>query len=93
MKQFITKHEWYFWGLLFINSILMVALLANVLFNLFPGLYINFLHCFSSKPLTGNEVAMPIVEYLKYYAIQVGFSFILAFPMGGLLKFTGYVED
>lgn len=90
MKQFFKKYEWYFWGLLAVNSFLICALLYVLVFNLFPEFYIKFLHCFSSKPLTGNETIMPFVDYLKYYAIQVGFSFILAFPIGGLLY---YMED
>lgn len=87
MKHFIKKYDWYFWGLLLVNMILFAFLIFVLLFDLFPELYINFLHCFAKKPLTGNETIIPFMEYLKMYAIQVGFSFILAFPCGLLIKY------
>lgn len=87
MKHFIKKYEWYFWGLLQVNIILIAFLFFVLIFNLFPCLYINLLHCFARRPLTGNEVIVPFIEYLKIYAIQVGFSFVLAFPCGLIIKY------
>ncbi len=83
MKNFIKKHSWYFTGLVVINAILLICLFFAFLFSQFPVLYQNFQRAFSSGMI--RETFMSFVEYLKFYAVQVGASFILAFPIGAII--------
>ena len=83
MKNFIKKHSWYFTGLVVINALLLIYLFFAFLFSQFPVLYQNFQRAFGNSMI--RETFMSFVEYLKFYAVQVGVSFILAFPIGAIL--------
>ena len=85
MLKFIKKQEYYFWSLVLLNSLIVIAFIFIVLCNQYPVLYELFI-----KAVGGSQQQVVSVEaYAKAFLLRnIIASFLLAFPVGYIFKLS-----
>ena len=85
MLKFIKKQEYYFWSLVLLNSLIVIAFIFIVLCNQYPVLYELFIKAFGGS----QQQVISVEAYAKAFLLRnIIASFLLAFPVGYIFKLS-----